>query len=225
MRRDKLLIVGIVGIVGNLLLVWFSVSKSDAEEWRTYTVADGLRDNVVNAVAVDDQAGVVWLGTSNGASRFDGVNWQSFLDGRNVQAILVEATNKIWFGTEKGVFLKEGERITPFLPDLFIHDIALDQQGVKWFATGAGIRSTKDGAKWQDYHKIELNLIESVLRSRKLADELSKYKIKEFFEYEIKADDLKYVRTSVDSIAIDQKGGKWLATHIIFESRGKYFTV
>ncbi|MBM3242006.1 hypothetical protein FJZ31_37520 [Candidatus Poribacteria bacterium] len=230
-----------------LLLLWFSVSKSDAEEWRTYTVADGLRDNVVNAVAVDDQAGVVWFGTSKGASRFDGANWQSFLDGRNVQTILVEATNTIWFGTDKGVFLKEGspreignksflshrstslisrgERITSFLPDLFIHEMALDQQGVKWFATGAGIRSTKDGAKWQDYHKIELNLVESVLRSSKLADELSKYKIKELFEYEIRTDDLKYVRTSVDSIAIDQKDGKWLATHIIFESRGKYVVV
>jgi ligand-binding sensor domain-containing protein len=105
----------------------FSAIYSHAYDWKTYTVSDGLKDNLINTVTADEQ--FVWFGTKNGASRFDGRSFVSYLDGYDIQTIVIE-NNRVWFGTERGVFLKEGERLTPFLQDLVIQDIAIDQQGV-----------------------------------------------------------------------------------------------
>jgi len=184
-----------------LVVLYLFVFSSSAYEWRTYTVGDGLKDNVVRTIAVDDQAGTIWFGTKSGLSCFDGARWKSYLDGYDVRAILVESKGKIWFGTNQGVFLKIGDNMTHVLPDLFVQDIAMDGQGVKWFGTRAGIRSTLDGATWEDYHEIELGL------AKNFAQQLSQAGIS----------GLEFVRTNVTSIDIDKNDVKWLATHVIFQ--------
>ena len=71
-----------------LVVLCFLVFSGSAYEWRTYTAGDGLKDNIVHTVAVDDPTGTVWFGTKSGVSRFDGARWESYLDGRDIQAIL-----------------------------------------------------------------------------------------------------------------------------------------
>jgi len=195
----------------------FSIPKSNAYEWRTYTVGDGLKDNAVHTITADNQSGTIWFGTDNGASCLDGVHWKSYLEGQKNQAIFVEATDKIWFGTNEGMFLKRCERFTRFLPDLFIQDIAMDKQGIKWFATRTGIRSTVDGTTWENYHGIESSFIEYIKTLPQLVHQLSKY--------DIEVNELKPGRISVTSIAIDKKNIKWLATHIIFHCQKRQLVI
>jgi ligand-binding sensor domain-containing protein len=53
--------------------VWFGTtggaSRFDGETWTTYTTADGLAHDQVNAIAIGPD-GAVWFGTSGGVSRY-----------------------------------------------------------------------------------------------------------------------------------------------------------
>jgi hypothetical protein len=57
---------------------------------------------------VQDSAGNMWIGTPQGASRFEGIGWESFdtsngLGGNIVYDIAVDTDGSIWFGTNAGV--------------------------------------------------------------------------------------------------------------------------
>jgi len=79
------------------------------KEWISYTTKDGLASNVVKCVAVDGEE--VWIGTDNGASRFNKKKnrWTTYttdtgLSSNLVNSILVDK-NVVWFGTDAGVTL------------------------------------------------------------------------------------------------------------------------
>jgi ligand-binding sensor domain-containing protein len=91
-----------------------------AGTWTTYTTADGLADNNVQAIAVDG-AGHKWFGTYGGASEYDGSTWTTYTtaDGlvdNEVHAIAIDGAGHKWFGTEAGVseFIPSGMRV--YLP-------------------------------------------------------------------------------------------------------------
>jgi ligand-binding sensor domain-containing protein len=48
-----------------------AVSSFDGTTWQTYTIADGLGSNKVDAVAIDS-TGVKWFGTGGGVCRYAG---------------------------------------------------------------------------------------------------------------------------------------------------------
>ncbi len=76
--------------------------------FRIFSVDDGLPQSSIQAAAIDRQ-GRLWVGTQDGAARFDGREWQAVdlppAPGSNfVQAILSAADGSLWFGTEGGLF-------------------------------------------------------------------------------------------------------------------------
>jgi hypothetical protein len=81
------------------------VSEFDGTNWITYTTADGLSNNNVNAVAIDLQ-GNKWFGfgfSGGGVSKFDGTNWTSYttadgLGSNSVYSIYIDAKGNKWFG-------------------------------------------------------------------------------------------------------------------------------
>ncbi|MBM3235964.1 tetratricopeptide repeat protein [Candidatus Poribacteria bacterium] len=194
-----------------LLILWVSFSgKSPAEEWRTYTVAGGLKDNTVHTIATDSQ-GTVWFGTATGASKFDGARWQSHLDDHAVRAILIESPTKIWFGTEQGVFLKNGEMMTPVLPDVSIQDIVMDGQGVKWFAIQDGICSTVDGATWENYPQITASIVKTRVDALARTENIQVNGAEASF--------------GVMSIAVDKHDRLWFGANVIFPFQGELLVV
>jgi len=84
------------------------VSEFDGTNWTTYTTADSLASNYVNAIAIDG-AGHKWFGTSGGGvSEFDGTNWITYttadgLASNGVYAIAIDGAGHKWFGTYGGV--------------------------------------------------------------------------------------------------------------------------
>ncbi len=82
------------------------MSKFEDGTWTTYTTADGLADNYVNDIAIDE-AGDKWFGTSGGVSMFDDSTWTTYttthgLADNAVVAIAVDGSGHYWFGTEDG---------------------------------------------------------------------------------------------------------------------------
>lgn len=83
------------------------IGNETKENWTTWTTAEGLSGNRVNAIA-EDNSGRIWVGTDGGASMFDGETWKSLtvgdgLAGANVLSVGIDTNGSVWFGTDKGV--------------------------------------------------------------------------------------------------------------------------
>jgi ligand-binding sensor domain-containing protein len=81
--------------------------QNTMDNWTVFTINDGLINNFVQAIAVDND-GKIWFGTQGGISVFDGENWKSYskndgLISNNVLCITVDKSNIVWIGTDNGV--------------------------------------------------------------------------------------------------------------------------
>jgi ligand-binding sensor domain-containing protein len=77
------------------------------ENWVVYTTAEGLVNDVVQAVTAD-QNGNIWIGTKGGISVFDGNSFTNYtvdkgLNSNNILCISVDKKGIIWIGTDNGV--------------------------------------------------------------------------------------------------------------------------
>jgi signal transduction histidine kinase/ligand-binding sensor domain-containing protein len=82
---------------------------------RAYTERDGLPQGTIHAIAFDGQ-GFLWVGTQDGAARFNGRAWVRFdmpdrAVSNFVRAVLPARDGSLWFGREEGglVRVREGE--------------------------------------------------------------------------------------------------------------------
>ena len=115
--------------------------------WRT---EDGLPQNRVQAIA-QTREGYLWIGTSEGLARFDGVRFLTF-DRSNTPAITdnsilcleSESDGSLWIGTEGGGLLHYAQGgFEAFgqhegLTNNFIRAIHLDLHGTLWVGTDRG---------------------------------------------------------------------------------------
>lgn len=116
---------------------------------RTWQTADGLPSNTVTAL-LQTRDGWLWIGTTNGLARFDGVRFTTFdetsgLPGLNVTALFEDVEGVLWAGTADGglVFFKGGRfhavRIGPDAADNGVASICQDSEGRVWAGTGGGL--------------------------------------------------------------------------------------
>ena len=139
--------------------------------WTTFTTDNsGIASNDVRAIGTDGY-GVMWFGTTNGLSSFDGVNWKTYttankLAHNTVNAIAHEKGpygDELWVGTDGGVSVI-GVKVdavsfaTPYTtsnskyPGMIsdkITSAAVDSQHVRWFGSDKGLMRF-DG-KWTSY--------------------------------------------------------------------------
>lgn len=115
---------------------------------------NGLANNQVQCIYQDNR-GWIWIGTSQGLSRFDGYNFVNFLPDPNdstslkgnlVRVITESASGQLLVGTETGglnVFDRENESfIQPCknhdefkLKEVAVNDIVTDEKGALWIGT------------------------------------------------------------------------------------------
>ncbi len=126
--------------------------------WGRFTEADGLNDNAITALAIDNRDDI-WIGTplgvnfifdpNNGDSRIQ--NLFSSIQQQSITCIAVDAINQKWFGTNQGVFLMSSDAITLIdnftisnspIPSNIITSIASDgNSGKVYIGTDAGLSS------------------------------------------------------------------------------------
>ena len=133
----------------------------DQTRWKVYTVADGLPDNRVQAIASDDTQ--LWVGTPNGVMLFETVfnNWipkeevpglinNATAKVPDVQAIAVNS-EEVWVGTRSQGAIHYNKLTgeiqmygAPINFPAWVKDIKMDDSEI-WFATDEGvIRKTAD---------------------------------------------------------------------------------
>jgi ligand-binding sensor domain-containing protein len=130
---------------------------------RQFTVADGLPSNRVNGIA-EDRSGYLWIATSDGLVRYDGVDFQAWrveqgLRDNFIWSVHVDARNRVWFGTHQaGLAVFDAARRsfrhynranTPGMASDDVWSVASTRDGAVWFGTAdAGLyRLAADGAK------------------------------------------------------------------------------
>jgi ligand-binding sensor domain-containing protein/signal transduction histidine kinase len=131
-----------------------------APAWHTVGVwrqPQGLPQNSVRTI-LQTRDGFLWLGTSGGLSRFDGVRFTTFDDREKSQlreneiwALLEARDGSLWIGTYGGGIsrLKDG-RFTVYtaadgLVNDFVAALAEDAEGALWIGTDNGLSRFKDG--------------------------------------------------------------------------------
>lgn len=132
-----------------LLLGVVSALSAQILPFRTYSIERGLSQAVVNDLIQDDE-GYLWIGTSYGLNRFDGISFDNYYseDGllnNKIFSLYEDHKNQLWIGTASGVNIMKSDSIHT-LPELkplqssTILAIYQDSREEYWFATdGEGV--------------------------------------------------------------------------------------
>ena len=140
-----------------LLIFIFTTGKIQAQaelSFDIFTLEDGLPNNQIQCV-YQDHKGWIWIGTSQGLSRFSGYNFTNFLpdsedscslSGHLIRVIKEDAKGNLLVGTENGglnIFDREKEIFSqPFKndpvygdKDFSVNDIVENPDGSFWLAS------------------------------------------------------------------------------------------
>ncbi len=142
------------------MLVSLKAKPAAAPQFRfdILTQEDGLPNNQIQCI-YQDKKGWLWIGTSQGLSRFDGYSFVNFLanpqdssslQGNLVRVIKEDRKGNLWIGTENGglnIFDRGGEQFSHPLDEspnlqfhgLSVNDIAEDGQGNFWLGTNNNV--------------------------------------------------------------------------------------
>ena len=123
--------------------------------FRAWQREQGLPQNFVRALT-QTRDGYLWIGSDDGVSRFDGVNFLSFgraegFESGPVQALFGDRRGALWVGSVSGgLGLWEGGRLRTFttrdgLPSDAITALAEDNGGRLWVGTKAGLTIWQGG--------------------------------------------------------------------------------
>ncbi|NTW01424.1 MAG: hypothetical protein HGA19_08950 [Oscillochloris sp.] len=127
--------------------------------WHTFSAANGLAGNIVQAIW-EDPAGRIWLGSENGVSRYDGTAWFSYgvVDGladANVWSISGDSES-VWCATSRGLSRLHSGRWEHFgtaegLPGDDVRAVFVAADGTVWAGTfGRGLARLLPGAeRWE----------------------------------------------------------------------------
>ncbi len=98
-----------------------------------FTTEHGLADMVACSI-VEDTQGNIWIGSHDGATRYDGTTFTAFktLEGLHGAGcvLLVDRNGTLWAGTNDGAFRFDGKRFQPFN----IPTPAIKEPSHKWVA-------------------------------------------------------------------------------------------
>ena len=106
--------------------------------------------------------GYLWVGSSRGLFRFDGVRFQEFapdfattLHAKSILKLFATTDNKLWIAYRGGVGVLANGKLTTYssadgLPEGLVRDFAQDRQGRLWGASTGGLIRFENG-RW---HKI-----------------------------------------------------------------------
>jgi len=137
---------------------------------------DGLADNMVNCF-VQDYRGIMWMGTQNGLSSFDGSEirtWRSgytnsdqqFFDN-NIRGIAEDREHRIWLATPSGLscFDTETKKIHSWHSNLSDDMRKLVCDGSKvWIATGYGLVEFDTRTNVFTHHLNKTSRLENAIR-------------------------------------------------------------
>ena len=152
------------------------------------TDKDGLSNNAVKSIVQDDD-GLIWIGTENGLNRFDGYGFKTFyadvndpqsIQNNRIQLLVAGTKGRIWGSTTDGVFcfntatqrariFKSNPEDTNSFGSLFHPpNIYLDSTQLPFISTDDGLYHFEDSLNYKKVGNYLVN--ETMGQPRSLAD-------------------------------------------------------
>lgn len=182
MSYIKLLISIITPIITCLIIFCFSLvafaldPKKNLEQYRLEELQEGLPQNSISSI-VQAKDGYLWLGTYEGAVKFDGIKFTT-LDRNNVPELkangilvmLVDREGTLWISTLGGGIVKyKDNEFTNYsekdgLPSNVVYSMYESKDGGIWLGTDKGLSKIQDGkfTSYVDKDNSANNFIRSV---------------------------------------------------------------
>ncbi|HEX7583046.1 MAG TPA: two-component regulator propeller domain-containing protein, partial [Prolixibacteraceae bacterium] len=91
----------------SILISTNSIGQTKTFEFDHYTTNDGLSNGYINSI-MQDSKGFIWICTSNGLNRFDGISFKSYyinlkdsttIPGNGVSSLTEDSLGNIWVMT------------------------------------------------------------------------------------------------------------------------------
>jgi len=125
-----------------LFIVGATFALSQTFPLTTYTVNDGLLQSTIYCV-YQDSKGFLWVGTQDGVSKFDGVEFTHYttdngLVNNRVLSIAEDHKGRIWFGTAGGASRLHGGELVAVTTDPVFSLLADDS--LLWIGTAVGLK-------------------------------------------------------------------------------------
>lgn len=95
-----------------------STAFSAQYKFKHFSTSNGLPSNSIQCITQDHQ-GFIWIGTENGVSRFDGIDFKTFkyitddstsIGSNYINSIFEDSRNYFWMGTDCGVYIYSPEQ-------------------------------------------------------------------------------------------------------------------
>lgn len=158
--------------IDSLQRVWIGSGTTlkclDGSGWHSYNLTMW---DFINSIAVSEQ-GLVWLATSGGLYKFNGVTftkiYQALLSGSN--SVSIDADGNIWVGSNYGVGKLSGNSFEFFYPnengmaDNQVCEIETDQSNTVWIGTRRGL-ATFSSPPWPIYNTSSSAIPENYIKS------------------------------------------------------------
>ncbi len=207
------------------LLLFMSAMNVYAQGTLTqFTREDGLLDNWIYSIAVDSND-VVWVGSENGVSWYDGNSWEKYGIRLNdpIWSIAIDSNGDVWAGSSSGILRYNGDTWTTYTEadeqKLSIISLAIGKDDVVWVGT-SGLLSY-DGETWTKY--IIDEEVPNIIVTSIATDSEGDAWITTWghgvshFDGELRTtfttnDGLVHDGEVIGSIAIDSKGDVWVGT-------------
>jgi signal transduction histidine kinase/ligand-binding sensor domain-containing protein len=138
-------------ILFSLIFIQSSYSQNSQPSFKHYTTTDGLSNNWVRCIYMDD-IGYMWFGTADGLNKFDGHSFKIYHikthNGRNIgniniSGILRKSAFELWVCTDLGVYVYNylDDQLHPFplLKSRTTLCLIKDHKGIFWFGTSSGL--------------------------------------------------------------------------------------
>ena len=213
--------------------LWIATSaglcRYDGTEFFTYTTANGLAGNDVEALC-QDHGGRLWISTTQGLSCFDGREFTNYMasDGlpdNITDALCVDNQGKIWIGTQQGLSCFDGKKFTNYttadgLMDNEVVTLCSRVHGGIWIGAQSGISrfdneqfvtlTTEISAEpgptmWEDRHG-RLWIGSGIKRKGVYCFDRQQFRN---YNYD---DGLVDIQNSVLSVCEDHRGSMWFGT-------------
>jgi len=134
------------------------VANQSGEMLQIFTTKDGLLSPYIFTINKDKQDRY-WFGTNNGGlSRYDGLNWKTYLPSDGLADFWVYGMDfaddgTMWIATWNGVSHFDGEHFKNYntedgLADRWVYALSIDSKGALWFGTEGGVSRLEPNGQW-----------------------------------------------------------------------------
>ncbi len=147
----------VIFMLGAKCLLWPLDPGKEINQYnqKIYSTEEGLPQSSILSI-IQTKDGYLWMGTYEGAARFDGIQFRIFnksntpeMESNRIKTLFEDSMGNLWIGTSKGLLRYSQGKFKKYttehgLSNDFVLSITEDQSGSIWVGTTHGLNRLKE---------------------------------------------------------------------------------